>query len=310
MNNYIIESSDIVVINEEVNNILKKHKLTSDMIIKYNLLETSISNVIMELDTYNFLVPNKVIVCDNAYFLTDNNPRGVVSHDISDLVKYLENPSKDNILVLICDKLSKNNKLIKLFDDNNIISGELNIDSLIKNRLSDFKMDTKTIKYLIDCCHGDNERILNELDKLKCYKWDEKIITSEDIDTCVIRLDEENIFDLIDSIVSKNKSKAHKLTHELFEKGEDISRIVSVLSDQFRLMYQSKILLLEGKTQPVIAKELGVHPYRVKLAVEKGRSYSNKMLLSLLEKLFDLDYMIKTGAGAPKLYFDLFLSNL
>ena len=310
MNTYIIESSDYVVINARIDDILKKNHLTSDMIIKYDLIETPISTAIEDLDTYNFLSSNKVVVCDNAYFLTSNRPKGAVVHNEELLEKYLKNPSSENILIMICDKIDTRKKLVKLVDKNNILGGEIVIDDLIKSHLDDYKMDYKTIKYLIDYCVNDNERILNELEKLKCYKLDDKTITMEDINNIVIKLTGDNIFSLIDSIVLKNRSKAYLITQELLDKGEDINKIIVMVSDQFRLMYQVKLLLKEGYNKDTIATKLKVHPYRVKLAMEKGYNYSSKVLLTNLDYFFNLDYMIKTGNNNPKLVFELFLANL
>lgn len=310
MNTYIIESSDYVVINAKIDDILKKNHLTSDMIIKYDLIETPISTAIEDLDTYNFLSSNKVVVCDNAYFLASNRPKGSVVHNEELLEKYLKNPSSENILIMICDKIDTRKKLVKLVDKNNILGGEIVIDDLIKSHLDDYKMDYKTIKYLIDYCDNDNERILNELEKLKCYKLEDKTITMEDINNIVIKLTGDNIFSLIDSIVLKNRSKAYLITQELLDKGEDINKIIVMVSDQFRLMYQVKLLLKEGYNKDTIATKLKVHPYRVKLAMEKGYNYSSKVLLTNLDYFFNLDYMIKTGNNNPKLVFELFLANL
>jgi len=310
MNTYVIESSDYVVINSRIKDILKKHNLTSDMIIKYDLLETPISFAIEDLDTYNFLSSNKVVVCDNAYFLSGSKPKGAVVHNEELLEKYLKNPSSENILILICDKLDTRRKLVKLINNEFILSGEVSIDNLIKERLGDFKMDFKTIKYLIDYCDNDNERILNEVDKLKCLKLEEKVITIDDINEAVIKLTGDNIFSLIDAIIMKNKKKAYSITQELIDKGEDISKIIIMVADQFRLMYQVKTYLKQGHTKEEIAGILKIHPYRVKLAIEKGYNYSSKDLLTNLEYFFDLDYMIKSGNNSPKLCFELFLANL
>lgn len=310
MNTYIIESTDYVVVNARIDDIIKKHKLTNDMIIKYDLLETPISVAIEDLDTYNFLSTNKVVVCDNAYFLTATKPRNAISHNEEDLEKYLKNPSQDNILIMICDKIDTRKKLGKLIDKKCILGGEVVIDELIKERLNDYKMDFKTIKYLIGYCDNDNERILNELEKLKCYKLDEKEITTQDINDVVMKLSGDNIFDLIDAIITKNKNKAYSITQELIAKGEDISKIIIMTADQFRLMYQVKEFLKEGYNQESIASKLKIHPYRVKLAIEKGYNYSTKTLLTNLDYFFNLDYMIKSGNNNPKLIFELFLANL
>jgi len=67
---------------------------------------------------------------------------------------------------------------------------------------------------------------------------------------------------------------------------------------------------LAAELEESIASILKIHPYRVKLAIEKGYNYSSKTLLSNLDYFFNLDYMIKSGNNNPKLVFELFLANL
>ncbi len=311
MNNYIIEATDYIVIQAKIKEILTKNNLSSDMIIKYDLLETPISNVILDLDTYNFLIDHKVVIANNAYFLTNSKPRNVINHNEEELAKYLQNANPLNTLILICDKIDPKKKIVKLFDKQHILSGEVNIDELIKEHLEDYHMDFKTTKYLINYCENDNERILSELDKLKCWKQESKIITIEDIDNALIKINSDTIFNLIDAIVLKNKQKAYTITNELVDRGEDISKIIIMVSDQFRLMYNVKELLKKGQKDAQIATLLNIHPYRVKLAIEKGYHYSSKDLLTNLERFFELDYMIKTGINSnPLLEFTLFLAKL
>ena len=312
MTTYIIEATDYIVVTSKIKDILKKNNLSLDMIIKYDLLETPISVAIEDLDTYNFLSSNKVVVCDNAYFLTSNKPRGAISHNEESLEHYLKNPSNDNYLILICDKIDTRKKLVKLVDKNNIYSGEINIDDLIKEHLENYQMDFKTTKYLINYCENDNERILTELEKLKCYKIDDKKITIDDINNAVVKLSGDNIFALIDAVISKNRIKAYEIMNDLIDRGEDINKIIIMVSDQFRLMYQSKELRMQGYSEDKIASALKVHPYRVKLALEKGYRYSSQTLLTNLDYFFELDYMIKTGtlSSNPKLIFELFLAKL
>ena len=81
-------------------------------------------------------------------------------------------------------------------------------------------MEDYVIKYFIDYCGNDNEKILNELEKLKCYKMKEifyknhlyiytnQNITYDDIDSVVLKSFNDNIFSLIDAIMNKNKKKA------------------------------------------------------------------------------------------------------
>ena len=79
------------------------------------------------------------------------------------------------------------------------------------------------------------------------------------------------------------------------------------MANQFRLIYQSKELYKKGNREDTISKILNVHPYRVKLALEKSKNYSSKILLNYLLKLAEMDFKIKNGLIDKNLALELFI---
>lgn len=307
---YLIESDNLVVINKKIDEILSKNNLSKENVIKYDLLEIPINVLIEELNTYNLLVDRKVVIGENASFLTGAKVKSV-EHNLELLEGYINNLNPDNILILICNKLDNKKKIVKLLKDKgNVISGEINIVNIIKSNLDEFKMDIKTINYLINYCSNDDAKILNELEKLKAYKFDTKEITINDIELVVTKSLDDNVFDFINAIVSKNKKKAYDIYKELLYKGEEETKLVIMVADQIRLIYNCKVLLLDGYKKDDIAAFLGVHPYKVKLAIEASYSYSEGDLLKLLDKLYKIDLSIKTGKASSNIVFELFILSL
>ena len=64
--NYLIEGDNEILINKEIDNITKK--LNDIEIIKYDLSEKTIDNVIETLDTYDMFERQKVVIAYNAPF--------------------------------------------------------------------------------------------------------------------------------------------------------------------------------------------------------------------------------------------------
>ncbi len=308
---YVIQSNDYISIKENINNILKDNNVSNDCLIKYDLSNTLIEDVIEDLDTYNFLVEKKVIVCDNAWFLTGSKTRGMIEQNVDSFTKYLNNPSGENILILICDKLDERKSIVKLLKEKaSLIDNEISINKIIKSRLEDFKMEDYVIKYFIEYCGNDNEKILNELEKLKCYKYSDKIITYDDIDSIVLKTFNDNVFSLIDAIMNKNKKKAIKLYEDLLNNGEDINKILSLLADQFRMIYNGKILLKEyNNNYREVASILDIHPYRFQKSIESSYNYSLKDVLKYLEMIDDIEIDIKTGKSTI-VAFEMFIYSL
>ena len=65
MNNYLLEASDHLLIQKEIENIIKKEGYNDQYQTTYDLEETELVNAIEDLDTYSFLSDKKVIIIKN-----------------------------------------------------------------------------------------------------------------------------------------------------------------------------------------------------------------------------------------------------
>ena len=75
-------------------------------------------------------------------------------------------------------------------------------------------------------------------------------------------------------------------------------------------MYQVKELYKKGYTEKDIINNLGIHPYRIKLALEKGRNMRVGSYLIVLNELADLNIDIKSGLIDKKIGLELFILKL
>lgn len=308
---YLIQSNDYISIKESINSILNDNNLTLDNLIRYDLNESGLDHVLEDLDTYSFLIDRKVIVCDNVSFLTTSKSKSESEVEIDKFTKYLNNPSSENILVIICSNLDGKKNVVKLLKEKaEVIESDVSINKIIKKRLDGFVMDDRVINYFIEYCGHDNEKILNELEKLKCYKDDDKTILYDDIDSIVLKSFSDNVFSLIDAIMNRNRKKAISLYQDLLKNGEDVNKILSLLCDQFRMIYNGKILLKEhNNNYKEVADILDIHPYRFQKSIESSFNYSNKDILYYLSLLEDIEIGIKTGKSTIS-SFEVFIFSL
>ncbi len=305
----LITTSDKIILDEKIKELTKN---SNDIeVVHYDLSETPIEQLVEDLDTYNFLTSKKIIVGHNANFLSSDKSKIVVEHNIERFEKYLENPSCDNILVLTCDNIDKRKKItLALLKKADLVEGKANIHNIIKNKLENYSITSDAEKKLLEYCQDDYERISNELDKLMLYKMNEKKINAEDVENIVMKSLDDNIFHLADSILSRNKKEAFELYNNFILHGEQVVNIIRILSNKIRLIYQVKVLLNDGNSDQSISKLLKVHEYPVKLAREASYRYSEKILLTDLEKLANLDLEIKSGKSDGEVEFELLLATI
>lgn len=286
-------------------------KLSKDIdemnISKYDLNNDMLSLALEDAKTMSLFGDKKLVIVDNANMFT-----GSTSKDSELIEEYLNHINENTTLVLIVhnDKLDtrkKITKLIKRVGKVQEFNDELDTTSLVRRLFKDYNIDYKTIQLFIDRVGNNPLIIQNEINKIKIYKDNDKNITEEDILNLTAKLIEIDIFKLIDYIVRKNKEKALELYYEMLKMNEEPIKIVVILANQFRIMYQSKELLKKGYSEKDIANTLKIHPYRVKLAIQNSRNYTSDILLKNLNALADIDIGIKTGTINKDLALELFI---
>ena len=309
MNNlYYIETEYLDILNQKVDSILKENNLSKDNLIIYDMESSNIEDAILDLNTYSLFGEEKVVLCKNSSFLTTT--KGEIEHNIEYLEKYLNNPNLNNILILSCNKADGKKNIVKLVKEKcTIIDTEINIKDFVKEKCKGYKIDNSTIDYLLSNTLTDINNISKELDKLQALKYDEKVITKEDIDLVVIRKIDNNIFDLIDAIISKNKKKSLEIYQNMINYGEDVFKIFVSLSNQIRLIYQVKVL--KNLSNDEIAKLLNLkNPKQVMAIRYKIDKYTSNELLDYLHKLSIMDEELKTGKCIDTIVFPIFIASL
>lgn len=138
---------------------------------------------------------------------------------------------------------------------------------------------------------GSNLRMLDsELEKLKIYAGKSPVTKEMIKEICVTN---EDLFVFIDYLVEGNKSKALLEYQKLLAKKHPLE-ILSVLHTLLHGRIQIKAY--SAKHSPdEIAKIINMHPFRVKMEIQKLKNISLKDLVKLKKNLTDAEYRIKSG---------------
>lgn len=302
---YLLFGTKDYSINNEIKKICKN---IDDMnISRYDLNNDLTSLVIEDAKTISLFGDKKIVIADNANMFTASTSKD--SELIEDYLKNI-NEYTDLIFIVHSDKIDARKKITKAIKEKGKIiefNDDLDAVSLIRRLFKDYNIEYSDIKLLIDRVGNNPLIITNEINKIKIYKGNDKNITSEDILNLTNKIIEIDVFKLIDYIVRKDKENALELYNEMLKVNEEPIKIIVILANQFRIMYQSKELLKKGYSEKDIASILKIHPYRVKLAIQNSRNYTNEMLLKYLNDLADIDIGIKTGTINKDLALELFI---
>ena len=314
MNNfYLIYGEEEYLIKKEIDNVIKEKNLSEDAIIKYNMNEQSINNVIEEASMVGLFSTNKLIICENSYFLTSEKQKDN-KDEILELEKYIEKPFDDVTIIFSVkeEKLDERKKIVKTLKKNSKILECKKLEShdlynYINNYFKEngYKIEINLVRLIVDKVKYDLANIINECDKLINYKDQEKEITKEDIDNLIRENFQDNVFELTNAILEKNIEKKIKIYKDLLLLGEEPIKLIVMVSNQFRLLLQVKLMVKNGYKQIDMANIIKEHPYRIKLALNSN--YSQKEIIDNMKKLYKLDYDIKNGYIDKNFGFELFL---
>lgn len=285
------------LIEEEIIKLLKEYE--SSDVSRYNMEDISVKKVLEDVNTISFF-GKRVVIADNFDKISKSDS----------LINYLENPG-ENILILTSLKNLDNKKLSKVLKEKTKVVELFKYDfvSYIKRNLEDFDMSFMDINLLISYCNYDINRIKNELEKLKIYKIDSKKIVSDDIKKIVKKDYNSTIFNLIDSINSKDKINSFKIYKELLEIGETDEKIMYTLANHYRLLFNISRKIKVFSDNDII-NEYKMHPFRLTKLKEQLNIISENDILMILKKFSDIDIEVKKGNKSINTELVLFLENL
>ena len=308
MNNYLIKSNAISLIDKKIEELIKEKGFDSSSVTTYDLEEDSITSLIEDADTISFLTPNKVIIGKN---LSNNN---LDEKNLKILSKYLDNPNSDVLLILVTTNIDARKKIVKeTINKLSLVNMSTDTKEIVKDILKGYDVEYRVINLLEEYYSEDLERLISETKKLSLAFINTKKITYKDaLELLVKPLNKQDslAFDLVREIALKDKKKAVNIYNELLSYNIESYALFGLLESQYRLLYQVKVLNKRNISYNDMASILEVHPFRVKKTLELVRYYTLKEIRKLLKNLSDIDFKIKSGVYENNIIIDLLILNI
>jgi DNA polymerase-3 subunit delta len=282
----------------------------------YDLEETPVELAIEDAETLPFLGERRLVVLHNPVFLKAEKSKEKVEHNIKRLLDYIEKPAPYSIVVFAApyEKLDERKKITKLlkekaetFEAKKLNEKEIMIWIKERAKANNTEIEDAAVQQLMTLA-GMNLMILaSEIDKLSMYATETKVIDAGMVERLTARSLEQNVFSLVDKIVNGKIEEAFEIYYDLLKQNEEPIKLLAIIASQFRLIYQAKELARKGYGQQKIAAFLKVHPFRVKLALEKARKFTEEDLMRVIDLLAECDYAMKTSTMDKKMVIELFL---
>ncbi|WP_328159045.1 DNA polymerase III subunit delta [Cytobacillus praedii] len=281
--------------------------------------EASIQEAIDDCQTLSLVGGKRVVIVKDCYFLTTEESKEKVQHDLDQLYSYLESPNEDTTFILNIpyEKLDGRKKIVKnikklanVYEAKPLKGSKLFDWVYDRSRKENISMSTDAINLLMNYIGSNLFQLEQEIVKMALYIGKGHELGVADVEQLVSRTLEQDIFKLINSIMNKEIDQAFEILDDMFKQGEDSIKIINLIARQFRIIFQLKVLRKQGVSNGLMASKLKLHPFVVSSALGMCEQYDLDQLLNILSNLSNLDFKMKTGQIPKELSLETFLTQI
>lgn len=328
MYSYFIEYNDYMIALEKNKEIFNNYKDYEESYI--DLDEDSVYNLVDELTTISLFGSLKYVLVKNANYAVycdskdakDSLIKALSNHDNLNVVVFLAKSNNDdkteNTDNIVLDDNKRKTKDLKFFNTikklSSVISAKLTANSnlsleqyAIQSFSNDgFTIDKDALSMLVN--NSSNlEFLLTNTEKLKCYKWNEKKINSNDVLLLVDKSVDSKTFNLTNAIIMKDKKRLFEVYQDLKEQSIDAVVIISSILSFFQNLYDVLVLSKARSSQNDIATLLNISSGRAYHLIQDAKMFGINEISRHLDLLIDLDFNIKQGLIDKNVGLELYL---
>lgn len=308
---YLVYGESFRLIEDEIKKIIGAE--TNVTIL--DLANITLEDVLQEANYVSMFQEKKYILVKNANFFASGK---ATEKETDLLLQYMDSPSQLSVVIFTTfEKIDLRKKITKSFKEKyKIISVmDLSYDDLVIKCLdyvkkNKYKISTKDLQYIMNCCHNKYDLIYNELNKLFLYYQEPTEILMEDITKIVSKSVEDNNFKFVDAVVDKRFHNAITILEDLYTLKVDPISLLLLLAREYRLMYSVSTLMREGYRKRSVCQELGLQEWQVDKLLRESSKYDQDELAMYLKKLAQFDFQIKSGTMDRFLAMKTFLLTI
>jgi DNA polymerase-3 subunit delta len=263
-------------------------------------------DIIEQLEMFPFLAEHKVVVVRGFDQLKEK--------DKTKLAEYIHKIPASSILIVHCEKIKKSTKIFKAFDKFLTISakqpaGYWEIEKWLNAELRRLRIRSSmdTISLFSSKIEADYYTAYNELEKLLIFIGDKKVLTRQDVETCMENNRASSVFELQNAIGNRDKAKALYILHNYLEaeEGKNSVLMIIMLTRFFQTIWKVKYLQVQNfsisEIQANYLKE--VHPTFRKDYIRFAQNYARIRMSKIFDLLLQADYKLKSTDLAVNVLF-------
>lgn len=305
---YFIYGEELFLIDKQIKKILKQNNDAKPVFFNS---ESSIYEVINEINTFSIFEDRKIVVIKDFHLLTKSNDsydqemiNSIKNKNINCVLIFTYSDKKPKVETTLFKYLLSDAQVKEIKKYTNVELSKI-INEIVKSKggeISNINSILLSLKL-----PNDLNLIVREIDKLLL---ESKEITKEMIMTSISKYNTNNIFEFINSFQESDASGLFRSYKERIDNGDSIVNLISQLSNALILcsnIYSYKCLNMRIEE---IAVEMNIHVFRIKKANDLLNTFEIKRIKKLIQMLSDLDTNIKNGKVNEVIGFEKLLLEI
>ncbi len=272
----------------------------SDRVMNLDVFDapnTDIERTMDAMSTLPFMGEKRVVILKELDLFNSKN-----SAKVEKLLTALDQLPSTTVLIIQESEIDKRGKLYKKV---NTLGRCVEFKPLSEDELVQYiadqlnkkgkKIERSVAKYFVNAIGFDLTIIHNELDKLMAFYEHVEIIERQGIDEICTKSVENRIFELVECMGTSRRQIAMKLYHDLLLLKEPPMRILFMITRQFRLILQAKLLVEQKVDHGTMASKLKVPSFVLEKNIRQSHNFSSLQLKQALQECLEAEVAMKTG---------------
>ena len=159
--------------------------------------------------------------------------------------------------------------------------------------------DERTAEYLVFTVGSDTNLLLTEIAKIASYAGERPSVVAEDVTALATPSEECTVFQMVDAVVTGQKSRALTLLTNQLRAGTDRMNILALLLRQYRFLQHIKIMQYEKKSREFIRSALGVPPFALDQYLRQASAYTGGQVKRCAALCLETEFAVKSGRMLP-----------
>jgi DNA polymerase-3 subunit delta len=314
----LLHGTDPYSIKQAAEQAVADAKIALDDVLSFDMEETPLEEAIEAAMTIPFFSDRKAVILRNATFLTAK-PAKDMPQDVNVLARYFEHPSPATLLIVLVpsDKLECKKELLSLLELHGSIrkfetAKKQDLYEMARSIVATdgMRFEPDALEELIRRIDENVTMLERELEKIRLYAMDADVITLAMIESITPRNLEDNVYELINQIVAKNKATAMRMLQDLTRLNVDPVYLMQALSGKFQELLTAKALIKSKMTYEEMMRHFGYSKGRMYYVQKNASEMDADLLARYLDDLGTLDFKVKSGQIDKLMGFEMFLMSI